>query len=272
MEVTKPQEITELIDEIGAFIELEEKRNEISKDNVETVTGGEIIEVNEEEEIHKLAQEVIDELNQRIEESPKKVRKKLVEEETVDLISENVDQPMEVVEIDSIPPVEDNVEETVIQKVDELLEAKVVDETDEKMEEYIVEKIMDKKIDDRGFVKYLVKWEGYPPSSNTWEPLENLAECDKALQAYEIRQALRISKSQNDQKEGTKRIGISRRIPYRVNDIIGITLVDKEKYFLVSLLNSSRSTFIRASLANKIFPDKVIDFYLKHLQWKQKSE
>lgn len=32
---------------------------------------------------------------------------------------------------------------------------------------------------------YLIKWEGYPPDQNSWEPAENLLTCDKDIAAYE---------------------------------------------------------------------------------------
>ena len=46
-------------------------------------------------------------------------------------------------------------------------------------EEYIVEEIMDSKLE-RGKLKYLVKWKGYPREEWTWEPRENLLEHAKA--------------------------------------------------------------------------------------------
>lgn len=49
-------------------------------------------------------------------------------------------------------------------------EAQVQDSEDEY---YIVEKILDRKKEGKKFL-YKVKWEGYPESSCTWEPLSNL--------------------------------------------------------------------------------------------------
>lgn len=140
-------------------------------------------------------------------------------------------------------------------------------------QQYVVEKILDKRIDSKGFAKYLVKWEGYPSTSNTWEPLENLVDCDAAMQQYELTRATILS----------DKYGKKRRIPgdlplhksdrerkeYEVGEILGLTIVNDEKYFLINLVNCSKSTFIRSSLANRMFPLKVIDFYLRHLQWKQ---
>ncbi len=51
-------------------------------------------------------------------------------------------------------------------------------------EEFIVEKIVGKRIDKRE-AKYLVKWVGYPDSQNTWEPLQNLFNCQRLIETYE---------------------------------------------------------------------------------------
>lgn len=40
-------------------------------------------------------------------------------------------------------------------------------------EHYEVERIIDSKMD-RGKIKYLVHWKGYPVSERTWEPAENV--------------------------------------------------------------------------------------------------
>ena len=40
---------------------------------------------------------------------------------------------------------------------------------------YIVEKILDKRIEERKMVYYLIKWKGYGDEDNTWEPKSNLS-------------------------------------------------------------------------------------------------
>jgi hypothetical protein len=51
--------------------------------------------------------------------------------------------------------------------------------------EYEVEQILDKKM---SWCKpyYLVKWKGYPLHDSTWEPRENLVNCKKLLEEYEV--------------------------------------------------------------------------------------
>lgn len=48
---------------------------------------------------------------------------------------------------------------------------------------YEVEEILDRRIRN-GAVEYLLKWEGYPASENSWEPESNL-ECPWLIQLFE---------------------------------------------------------------------------------------
>jgi hypothetical protein len=51
----------------------------------------------------------------------------------------------------------------------------------EEEEEYEVEKIMDSKLQ-RGRIRYLVKWKGYPERHHwTWEPLGNLKHAQESI-------------------------------------------------------------------------------------------
>lgn len=49
--------------------------------------------------------------------------------------------------------------------------------------EYVVEAIL-KKSNIMGKNYYFVKWEGWPPTFNTWEPEENLAGCEKLINEF----------------------------------------------------------------------------------------
>ena len=51
-------------------------------------------------------------------------------------------------------------------------------------QEYEVEKIVDHRIVQSGAVHYLVKWRDWPKESNTWEPKENLTNCEQMLRNY----------------------------------------------------------------------------------------
>ena len=53
----------------------------------------------------------------------------------------------------------------------------------EETEEYEVERVLDMQmVDNQPF--YLIKWKGYDTSENTWEPINNLINCQLLLQDF----------------------------------------------------------------------------------------
>jgi hypothetical protein len=50
-------------------------------------------------------------------------------------------------------------------------------------EEWPVEKILDSRKRYRK-LQYLVKWKGYPDTDNSWEPYENVKNCEQLLQDF----------------------------------------------------------------------------------------
>ncbi|XP_065197858.1 chromobox protein homolog 3-like isoform X2 [Sycon ciliatum] len=67
-------------------------------------------------------------------------------------------------------------------------------------EEYTVEKILGKRVKN-GRIEYLLKWNGFPDSDNTWEPKENLI-CQELLEEYEAQLA---TKSREKKKAESKK-------------------------------------------------------------------
>ena len=51
-------------------------------------------------------------------------------------------------------------------------------------QEFVVEKVKRKRVDKDGRESYLIKWEGYSDSENTWEPREYL-NCDRLIAKFE---------------------------------------------------------------------------------------
>ena len=70
-----------------------------------------------------------------------------------------------------------------------------------KEDEYEVERIVGRRTF-QGKIHYLIKWFGYPPSQNTWEPEENLINIAKMVDEFESKRA---------QKEARKKLGKKHR-------------------------------------------------------------
>nr|XP_018900168.1 PREDICTED: uncharacterized protein LOC109032473 isoform X1 [Bemisia tabaci]XP_018900169.1 PREDICTED: uncharacterized protein LOC109032473 isoform X2 [Bemisia tabaci] len=71
------------------------------------------------------------------------------------------------------------------------------DEEEDSNEEYSVERIVARRYNTKKKqFEYLLKWEGYPPDQNTWEPADNLSDCQHLLKAYEAN----IAKMQQNAK------------------------------------------------------------------------
>ena len=51
---------------------------------------------------------------------------------------------------------------------------------------FIVEKILRRKRNEAGEVRYLVKWEGYDHEDNTWEPAESFSGCPNLLVNFNL--------------------------------------------------------------------------------------
>jgi len=151
-------------------------------------------------------------------------------------------------------------------------------------EEYTVEKILDKRIRG-GKTEYLIKWEGYPDSENTWEPEDNL-DCPDLIGAFEEKskqkkeekkrkkEAEASSSGKKKQKlvedeEGKPR-GFERGLqPER---IIGATDSSGELMFLMKWKDSDEADLVPARQANVKCPQIVIQFYEERLTWTTKDD
>ncbi|KAJ3092326.1 hypothetical protein HK102_008476 [Quaeritorhiza haematococci] len=79
----------------------------------------------------------------------------------------------------------------------------LLDEEDPERE-YEVEKILDKRIveaSDPGTseIQYLIKWKGYGPEANSWEPLDLLGNCKESVDAFERCLKKKITKEKQQQ-------------------------------------------------------------------------
>uniref|UniRef100_T1GLX6 Histone-lysine N-methyltransferase n=1 Tax=Megaselia scalaris TaxID=36166 RepID=T1GLX6_MEGSC len=71
-------------------------------------------------------------------------------------------------------------------QVPDVLKTKVVKQKDTFKKEYVVQDILEIQ-EDKSFPLYLIKWKGYNrPSDNTWEPYENINDCEALPRFFNI--------------------------------------------------------------------------------------
>jgi len=150
-------------------------------------------------------------------------------------------------------------------------------------EEYSVEKILDKRLR-HGKVEYLIKWEGYPDSENTWEPQANL-DCPEIIQGFE--DAAKSKKETDKKRKRESDAGVKKKKPAAEDDdgrprgfernlqperIIGATDSSGELMFLMKWKDSDEADLVPARQANVKCPQVVIQFYEERLTWHSSND
>lgn len=164
--------------------------------------------------------------------------------------------------------------------------------------EYIVEKVVDKR-KRNGKMQYLLKWQGYPDSDNTWEYVDNVfctdlvAEFEKELE--EKKKARKSSQTEEQQqhdennnkpkpekgKKGRKKQNSgkqSQEAPQQeeqagfefgdaVDNIIGARMINGELNLYCSWKGKTTCTFVPAKVCNIRIPQQVIAFYESRLRF-----
>merc|ERR1711862_655558 len=153
-------------------------------------------------------------------------------------------------------------------------------------EEYVVEKILDKRAEKGGYTEYLVKWKNYEdPEENTWEPVDNLGDAEKAIKAFEKdleAKNLAANAKNNKRKSGPNSVvqnpakvqkverkekakGFARGL--QAEKIIGIRKEPEKMFFLIKWKGSEETDFVNAKEAKLKIPQIVIEFYEEKLNW-----
>jgi len=150
-------------------------------------------------------------------------------------------------------------------------------ESEGEEEEFTVERILDKRIRNSK-VEYLIKWEGYPDTENTWEPQENL-DCPDIISAYEEK-AQKKKEEKKRKKEAESSGGKKKQKVVEEEDnkprgfdrglqperIIGATDSSGELMFLMKWKDSDEADLVPARQANVKCPQIVIQFYEERLR------
>jgi len=156
---------------------------------------------------------------------------------------------------------------------------------EEEEEEYSVEKILDKRTKS-GKVEYLIKWEGYPDSENTWEPQDNL-DCPDIISAFESKRGKKEEPPKKRKKEAEAPAAAKKKKAVEEDDdsrprgfdrglqperIIGATDTSGELMFLMKWKDSDEADLVPSRQANVKCPQIVIQFYEERLTWHSSAE
>lgn len=162
------------------------------------------------------------------------------------------------------------------------------DESDTADELWEVEKILNRKVNAKGKVEYLLKWKGLDqngrPWENTWEPEENLhpdtiasynaamemmrnKEPEKKRRSVDKHQPEPAAKKRivNREKKNSQPHGFARGL--EPGEIIAATNTSGELMLLMRWKDSDEADLISAQEANIKCPQVVIRFYEKHIKF-----
>lgn len=95
--------------------------------------------------------------------------------------------------------------------------ADMEDEEEDSDAEYIAEKILQKKQSKTGKWMYLVKWQGYGPKNNSWEPRSSLEHL-KVFQAFEAEQKKMKQEEEQSDEEDDKEYTVEQVLDKRVDE------------------------------------------------------
>ena len=129
------------------------------------------------------------------------------------------------------------------------------------------------------------QWRNYEdPEENTWEPVVNLSDAEKAIRLYEREQETKMAASsknnkrknapggaqQNPSKQQKTELkekprGFARGLT--AEKIIGIRKEPEKLFFLVKWKGTEDTDFVEAREAKMKIPQVVIEFYEEKLNW-----
>lgn len=126
---------------------------------------------------------------------------------------------------------------------------------------FYVEAILDQRINLKGQIEYLIKWEDYAIEDATWEPSENLQEVKPLLEQFE--KSKFNSNKEDFQMEEILDFLEEDRIPLKV---LSIRMLENKLLCLCEFSESSTgivpdACYVPNSVLREKFPKILIDYY-----------
>ena len=130
-----------------------------------------------------------------------------------------------------------------------------------------------------------VKWRNYEdPEENTWEPVVNLSDADKAIRLYEREQETKMAVSNKNNKRKNAPSGVQQSTAkqqkteikekqggfgrgLQAEKIIGIRKEPGKLSFLIKWKGTEDTDFVDSREAKMKIPQVVIEFYEEQLNW-----
>ena len=130
-----------------------------------------------------------------------------------------------------------------------------------------------------------VKWRNYEdPEENTWEPVVNLSDADKAIRLYEREQETKMAVTNKNNKRKNAPSGVQQSTAkqqkteikekqggfgrgLQAEKIIGIRKEQEKLFFLIKWKGTEETDFVESREAKMKVPQIVIEFYEEKLNW-----
>lgn len=142
-------------------------------------------------------------------------------------------------------------------------------------EVFTVEKIVGKRIQ-HGVCQYMIKWEGYPESQNTWENEDNVF-CADLIKEYETANAGKelSGSADTDSMKTSVNPKVKKNViqpgkwENMVQEIINVERSSSNELLCVIKWKDGSTSIHPSAFVNINCPQKVIKFYEDHLKFKE---
>jgi chromobox protein 1 len=146
-------------------------------------------------------------------------------------------------------------------------------EQEPKGKKYVVEKVLEKRLGKQNKVEYLLKWKGFDNAWNTWEPADNLADCNGIIESFEKASAAKRKSGARGQESDAKKTKAAGAQPTRgfarglsPSMILGATDIRGEIEFLIEWKGDiGGRDLVTAKEASLKCPQMLINFLMGKL-------